>query len=88
MLDVDLDAAGDDVRAIPSGSSGPSAESFAVVEAGSYGFGAAEIGAVFTRHGVDWLAVDQSLAEAVPPRRRGIETPNPGLCELAPERRR
>src|SRR5213593_2971813 len=53
---------------------GPERKIFAVIKAGGYGFGAAEMGAVFARSGADWLAV-ADLAEGIRLRQSGISTP-------------
>ena len=53
-LEVDLDAAADNLRAV-RGLVGPSRSIFAVVKADGYGFGAAEMGAVFARSGANSL---------------------------------
>ncbi len=73
MLEVDVDAAAHNVRAVRQ-LVGPERKIFAVIKAGGYGFGAAEMGAVFARHGADWLGV-ADLAEGIRLRRRGISTP-------------
>src|SRR5437879_8128640 len=73
LLEVDLDAAADNVRAVRQ-LVGPERKIFAVIKAGGYGFGAAEMGAVFARSGADWLAV-ADLAEGIRLRQRGISTP-------------
>jgi alanine racemase len=73
MLEIDLDAAADNVRAVRR-LVGPERRVFAVVKADGYGFGAAEMGAVFARNGADYLAV-ADLAEGIRLRRRGITTP-------------
>jgi alanine racemase len=73
MLEVDLDAAAHNVRAVRR-LVGPERKIFAVIKAGGYGFGAAEMGAVFARNGADWLAV-ADLSEAIRLRRSGITTP-------------
>ena len=73
MLEVDLDAAAHNVRAVRQ-LVGRDRKIFAVIKAGGYGFGAAEMGAVFARNGADWLAV-ADLFEGVRLRLRGIETP-------------
>jgi alanine racemase len=72
-LEIDLDAAADNVRAVRR-LVGPSRSIFAVVKADGYGFGAAEMGAVFARSGADWLAV-ADLAEGVRLRARGLTLP-------------
>ena len=73
MLEIDLDAAAHNVRAVRQ-LVGPERKVFAVVKADGYGFGAAEMGAVFARHGADYLAV-ADLAEGIRLRQRGITTP-------------
>ena len=72
-LEIDLDAAADNLRAVRR-LVGPERKLFAVIKADAYGYGAAEMGAVFMRHGADYLAV-ADLAEGVRLRRRGITTP-------------
>lgn len=73
FLEVDLDAAAHNVRAVRE-MVGPERKVFAVIKAGGYGFGAAEMGAVFAKNGADWLGV-ADLAEAIRLRQRGIGTP-------------
>jgi len=73
LLEIDLDAAAHNVRAIRE-MVGPERKVFAVIKAGGYGFGAAEMGAVFAKNGADWLGV-ADLAEAIRLRQRGITTP-------------
>jgi alanine racemase len=73
LLEVDVDAAAHNVRAVRR-LVGPERKIFAVIKAGGYGFGAAEMGAVFARHGADWLAV-ADLAEGIRLRQHGISTP-------------
>jgi alanine racemase len=73
ILEVDLDAAAENIRAVRR-LVGPERALFAVVKADGYGFGAAEMGAIFARHGADYLAV-ADLSEAVRLRDRGITTP-------------
>ena len=73
MLEVDLDAAAHNLRAVRQ-LVGPERKIFAVIKAGGYGFGAAEMGAVFARNGADWLGV-ADLAEGIRLRQRGISTP-------------
>src|SRR5882724_13142996 len=73
LLEVDLDAAAHNIRAVRE-LVGPERKVFAVIKAGGYGFGAAEMGAVFARNGADWLAV-ADLTEAIRLRLRGIDTP-------------
>jgi len=72
-LEVDLDAAADNVRAVRR-LVGPERKIFAVIKADGYGFGAAEMGAVFVDNGADYLAV-ADLGEGVRLRRRGLATP-------------
>jgi alanine racemase len=86
-LEVDLDAAAANVRAV-RGLVGPARKIFAVVKADGYGHGAAEVGGVFLAHGADALAV-ADLAEGVGLRRHGIAAtilvyPN-ALPEAAPD---
>src|SRR6266436_3398304 len=73
LLEVDLDAAAHNIRAVRE-LVGPERKVFAVIKAGGYGFGAAEMGAVFARNGADWLGV-ADLTEAIRLRLRGIDTP-------------
>jgi len=73
VLEIDVDAAAHNVRAVRQ-LVGPERRVFAVVKADGYGFGAAEMGAVFARNGADWLAV-ADLSEGIRMRRRGITTP-------------
>jgi alanine racemase len=72
-FEIDLDAAADNLRAV-RGLVGPERKLFAVVKADAYGFGAAEMGAVFERNGADALGV-ADLAEGVRLRRSGITIP-------------
>ncbi|MEX2228919.1 MAG: alanine racemase [Dehalococcoidia bacterium] len=72
-FEVDLDAAAGNARAVRA-LVGPDRTLFAVVKADGYGYGAAEMGAVFLRHGADWLAV-ADLGEGVRLRERGITAP-------------
>jgi alanine racemase len=72
-LEVDLDAAAHNLRAVRR-LVGPDRRVFAVVKADGYGFGAAEMGAVFAESGADWLAV-ADLSEGVRLRRRGLTLP-------------
>jgi len=72
-FEIDLDAAAANMRAV-RGLVGPARRVFAVVKADGYGFGAAEMGAVFARHGADALAV-ADLSEGVRLRARGITIP-------------
>src|SRR5438094_7413367 len=73
LLEVDLDAAAHNIRAVRE-LVGAERKVFAVIKAGGYGFGAAEMGAVFARNGADWLGV-ADLTAAVWLRLRGIDTP-------------
>jgi len=73
LLEVDLDAAAHNIRAVRE-LVGAERKIFAVIKAGGYGFGAAEMGAVFARNGADWLGV-ADLSEAIRLRLRGIDTP-------------
>ncbi|MDP2628112.1 MAG: LLM class flavin-dependent oxidoreductase [Candidatus Rokubacteria bacterium] len=61
-IEIDLDAAAENVRAVRR-LVGSERSIFAAVKADGYGFGAAEVGAVFAASGADWLAV-ADLAEA------------------------
>src|SRR5207237_9268940 len=72
-LEIDLDAAAANVRAVRR-LVGPARKLFAVVKADGYGHGAAEMGAVFLAHGADALAV-ADLAEGIRLRRRGSVAP-------------
>jgi alanine racemase len=72
-LEIDLDAAAHNVRAVRR-LVGPERKLFAVIKADAYGYGAAEMGAVFARNGADYLAV-ADLGEGVRLRQRGITTP-------------
>jgi len=87
ILEVDLDAAAANVRAV-RGLVGPARKIFAVVKADGYGHGAAEVGAVFLAHGADALGV-ADLAEGIRLRRHGIAAPilvyPNALPETAPE---
>jgi alanine racemase len=86
-LEIDLDAAAHNVRAVRQ-IVGPARKIFAVVKADAYGYGAAEMGAVFVAHGADALAV-ADLDEGIRLRRRGITAPilvyPNSLPEAAPE---
>src|SRR5262245_1622124 len=73
VLEIDLDAAAANVRAVRQ-LVGPDRKIFAVVKADGYGHGAAEMGAVFAAHGADALAV-ADLGEGIRLRRRGIAAP-------------
>jgi alanine racemase len=72
-LVVDLEAAAHNIRAVRQ-MVGPGRKVFAVVKADGYGHGAAELGAVFLRHGADALAV-ADLGEGIRLRQRGITAP-------------
>ena len=72
-LEIDLDAAADNLRAVRD-LVGPSRKIFAVVKADGYGYGAAEMGAVFARNGADCLGV-ADVTEGIRLRQRGIATP-------------
>ena len=72
-LEIDLDAAAANLLAV-RGLVGPSRKIFAVVKADGYGYGAAEMGAVFARNGADYLAV-ADVTEGIRLRGRGIATP-------------
>jgi alanine racemase len=72
-LEVDLDAAAHNVRAVRQ-LVGPERTLFAVVKADGYGHGAAELGAVFLRHGANALGV-ADLTEGIRLRQRGITAP-------------
>src|SRR5262245_37662719 len=73
VLEVDLDAAAENVRAVRQ-LVGPERTLFAVVKADGYGFGAFEMGTVFLDHGADALGV-ADLAEGVRLRERGVKAP-------------
>lgn len=73
ILEVDLDAAAANIRAIRQ-LVGPHRKIFAVVKADGYGHGAAEVGAVFLAHGADALAV-ADLSEGIRLRTCGIAAP-------------
>ena len=72
-LQIDLDAAAHNARAVRA-LIGAERKLFAVVKADGYGYGAADMGAVFLRHGADCLAV-ADLSEGVRLRGRGIVAP-------------
>ena len=86
-LEIDLDAAASNMRAVRR-LVGPQRKIFAVVKAGGYGFGAAEMGAVFVANGADALGV-ADLGEGIRLRRHGITAPvlvyPNSLPEAAPE---
>ena len=73
VLEIDLDAAAANVRAVRQ-LVGSERKIFAVVKADGYGHGAAELGAVFAAEGADALAV-ADLGEGIRLRRRGITVP-------------
>ena len=73
LLEIDLAAAAHNIRAVRE-LVGAARKIFAVIKAGGYGFGAAEMGAVFARNGADWLGL-ADLSEAIRLRLRGISTP-------------
>ena len=72
-LEIDLDAAAGNLRAV-RGLVGPGRKIFAVIKADGYGYGAAEMGAVFARNGADYLAV-ADVTEGIRLRGRGITAP-------------
>jgi alanine racemase len=72
-LEIDLDAAAANLRAVRA-LVGPERKIFAVIKADGYGYGAAEMGAVFAANGADSLAV-ADLGEGIRLRRRGITAP-------------
>jgi len=72
-LEIDLDAAASNVRAVRR-LVGPGRKIFAVVKADGYGHGASEMGAVFLEHGADALGV-ADLGEGIRLRHRGIRAP-------------
>src|ERR1700752_3013724 len=72
-LEIDLDAAAHNARAVRR-LVGAERKVFAVVKADGDGDGAAEVGAVFPRHGADYLPV-ADLAEGVRLRGSGIRAP-------------
>lgn len=72
-LEVDLDAAGHNVRAVRA-LVGPERKIFAVVKADGYGYGASAMGAAFIRNGADRLAV-ADVTEGIRLRARGIGAP-------------
>ena len=72
-LEIDLDAAAHNIRAVRE-LVRTERKIFAVVKADGYGYGAAEMGAVFVRHGADWLAVADPV-EGIRLRERGIAAP-------------
>src|SRR2546428_11055 len=72
-LEIDLDAAANNLSAVRR-RVGPERKLFAVIKADGYGFGAAEMGAVFAKNGADYLAV-ADLGEGIRLRQRGITAP-------------
>jgi alanine racemase len=72
-LEVDLDAAAGNVRAVRR-MVGPERTIYAVVKADAYGHGAAEMGATFLANGADALGV-ADLGEGIRLRQRGITAP-------------
>ena len=83
-LEIDLDAAAGNLRAV-RGLVGPARKIFAVIKADGYGYGAAEMGAVFARNGADYLAVaDVDRGDPAP--RAGHRRADPRLSELAARR--
>jgi len=72
-LEIDLDAAASNVRAVRR-LVGAERKIFAVVKADGYGHGAAEMGAVFLEHGADALGV-ADLGEGIRLRHRGVTAP-------------
>jgi len=72
-LEVDLDAAAGNVRAVRR-MVGPERTIYAVVKADAYGHGAAEMGATFLANGADALGV-ADLGEGIRLRERGITAP-------------
>src|SRR5438128_7755766 len=72
-LEIDLDAAANNLSAVRR-LVGPERKLFAVIKADGYGFGAAEMGAVFAKNGADYLAV-ADLGEGIRLRQRGITAP-------------
>jgi alanine racemase len=73
ILEIDLDAAAVNIRAVRR-LVGPERKIYAVVKADGYGYGAAEMGAVFLANGADALGV-ADLGEGIRLRRRGITAP-------------
>ena len=71
-LTVDLGAVRRNARTLLRALDG--AQLWAVVKADGYGYGAAEMGAVFIRNGADYLAV-ADLTEGIRMRQRGITAP-------------
>jgi alanine racemase len=73
ILEVDLEAAAANMRAVRQ-FVGAQRKIYAVVKADGYGYGAAEVGAIFVANGADALAV-ADLGEGVRLRERGIAAP-------------
>lgn len=73
ILEVDLEAAAANMRAVRQ-LVGAQRKIYAVVKADGYGYGAAELGAVFVDNGADALAV-ADLGEGIRLRERGISAP-------------
>src|SRR2546429_571186 len=73
ILEVDLEAAAANMRAVRE-FVGAQRKIYAVVKADGYGYGAAEVGAIFLANGADALAV-ADLGEGVRLRERGIAAP-------------
>ena len=74
LLEVDVDAAAHNVRAVRQ-LVGPERKIFAVIKAGGYGFGAAEMGAVFARQRSRLARRWPISPEGIRLRQRGISTP-------------
>ena len=72
-FEIDLDAAAENLRTARR-MIGPERKLYAVVKAGGYGFGSAEIGRVFAESGADALAV-ADLADGLRLRRLGLTLP-------------
>jgi alanine racemase len=72
-FEIDLDAAAENLRTARR-LVGPERKLFAVVKAGGYGFGSAEMGRVFAENGADALAV-ADLSDGVRLRRLGLTLP-------------
>ncbi|UPT69033.1 MAG: alanine racemase [Sphingobacteriales bacterium JAD_PAG50586_3] len=72
-LEVNLGAAAKNIQAVRN-LVGPNRKIFAVVKANGYGYGAAEMGSVFVKHGADALAVG-NLSEGIRLRKHGINVP-------------
>ena len=72
-FEINLDAAAENLATVRR-LVGPGRKIFAVLKADGYGFGAAEVGAVFVKHGADYLAV-ADLGEGIRLRQRGVTAP-------------